>query len=148
MTSELKRSDSELKIPKIGVALLIKDKRGRILFMKRKGSYGEGTWALPGGHVEYAETLRQTAIREATEELGISIWEFSLINKGYREDIMSDRHYITFYFGVKDYNGEIKIMEPDKCEKIQFCFLDEIPSPIFDITENWLNGLKYADDIE
>ncbi len=42
-----------------------------ILLIKRKNPpYG---WALPGGFVEYGESLEQAAIREAKEETGLDI---------------------------------------------------------------------------
>jgi 8-oxo-dGTP diphosphatase len=46
---------------KIGCEVFIK-KQDTILLGKRRNCYGEGTWALPGGHLEYSETLIDAAI--------------------------------------------------------------------------------------
>ncbi|MBN1931330.1 MAG: NUDIX hydrolase [Desulfobacterales bacterium] len=57
--------------PTVGVAIiLIKD--GRLLLIRREGSYG-GMWCIPCGHVEWNEDIRLTARREFKEETGLDI---------------------------------------------------------------------------
>jgi 8-oxo-dGTP diphosphatase len=43
------------------------------LLIKRKNNPYKGFWALPGGFIEYGETVEHAAIREAREETGISV---------------------------------------------------------------------------
>lgn len=51
---------------------VVEDKSGRVLLVKRGGQPGLGLWALPGGHLDLHETLRQAAVRELVEETGVS----------------------------------------------------------------------------
>jgi 8-oxo-dGTP diphosphatase len=61
--------------PKVGVGVfIIKDKK--ILMGKRINSHGEGTWSLPGGHLEFFETFEDCAKREVMEETGLKISNF------------------------------------------------------------------------
>jgi 8-oxo-dGTP diphosphatase len=46
---------------------------GRVLLVERAKPPWQGAWSLPGGHVEWGETLRAAAIREVLEETGIEI---------------------------------------------------------------------------
>ena len=54
---------------KVGVGVFIV-RNGKVLLGKRKGSHGEGLWALPGGHVEEYEDYWETCAREVEEEVG------------------------------------------------------------------------------
>ena len=46
---------------------------GMILLVERAKPPWQGLWSLPGGHVEWGETLRAAAIREVLEETGIEV---------------------------------------------------------------------------
>jgi bis(5'-nucleosidyl)-tetraphosphatase len=62
-------------------AILFRDTRGRREYLLLKSRPGD--WEFPKGGVEGEEELQQTAIREVTEESGIS--DFRLIN-GFRRE--------------------------------------------------------------
>ncbi len=44
--------------------------QGLVLIERQKPPYG---WALPGGFVEYGESLEEAAVREAKEETGLDV---------------------------------------------------------------------------
>ena len=57
-----------LKRPVVGVSAVARTDDGRILLIRRGDT---GMWALPGGTVEWGETLRETLPRELLEEAGV-----------------------------------------------------------------------------
>jgi 8-oxo-dGTP diphosphatase len=50
-----------------------------VLLIKRGWPPYEGTWALPGGHVDADETFRHAAIRELREETGVVVQALSQV---------------------------------------------------------------------
>jgi ADP-ribose pyrophosphatase YjhB (NUDIX family) len=57
-----------MKSPKLTIDIII-NIEGKIVLIKRKNPpYG---WALPGGFVDYGETVENAAIREAKEETSL-----------------------------------------------------------------------------
>jgi len=116
--------------PKVGVGVII-IKNDKVLLGKRKNAHGEGTWCFPGGHLEFNEEIKDCAIREVKEETGI---EIKNIRMGiFTNDIFKkeEKHYVTL-FVISDYSfGEVKIMEPEKCEKWGWFEWDKLPQPLF-----------------
>ena len=65
-----------LRRPVVGLSVFARDPRGDILLIRRSDT---GTWALPGGTVEWGETLRETLVREMAEETGVDQVEFQRV---------------------------------------------------------------------
>jgi len=84
---------ADLKIPRIGVLVLLQQK-GKILLGRRKGTLAPGTWGPPGGHLEYGETVEACAQRELLEETGYTAqhWKRALFfyaSPGFLDETMA-----------------------------------------------------------
>lgn len=131
---------------KIGCEIFILQDNA-LLLGKRKNCYGEGTWALPGGHLEYGETIKSCARRELKEELGIEGLEFRLISVA---DIIDERgHYVHISFVLEKFLGEIHNMEPELCYEWKFFDVTNLPEEIFSphrpILKNYFENVLYLD---
>ncbi len=62
------------------VAPIIIDNEGRILLMKSP-KWGD-KYILPGGHIDYGETIAQAAVRETKEETGLGVEALYLVDVG------------------------------------------------------------------
>ena len=133
---------------RVGVGVFVhkrgEDGRTRFLLGKRKGSHGAGEWSLPGGHLEFNETLEACAIREVKEEVGIQVQRLyrldAITNDIFRKE---GKHYITIYMGCDYVSGEVKIMEPDKCTEWGWFTWDSLPKPLFTPIRNLKKHLGY-----
>ncbi len=61
-----------LRRPVVGLVAIARDPEGKVVLIRR-GDTGE--WCLPGGTLEWGETLRSTLPRELMEEAGVELLE-------------------------------------------------------------------------
>jgi len=103
----------------------------KLLLGKRKHVFGDGTWALPGGHLENKESMRAAGIRELDEETGMTATDLEFV--GLVNTPRGSRgHYLQVGFLAKDATGEPNLREPDRCYEWQWFELDKLPDEIFD----------------
>lgn len=103
---------------------------GKLLLGRRKSTYHDGEWGLPGGHLERGEQMLACAARELMEETGIAAAGFEFINAD--NDARHDgAHYVHFGFAAVDSEGEPRLCEPDHCYGWEWFQLGALPSPLF-----------------
>jgi ADP-ribose pyrophosphatase YjhB (NUDIX family) len=73
-TIQCPKCQTEIKVnknPLTAVDIIIEiDSRGIILIKRKNPPYG---WAIPGGFVEYGESLEEASVREAKEETNLEV---------------------------------------------------------------------------
>ena len=110
-----------------GVPVLL-EREGRLLLMRRAGTgFFDGLYSLPGGHVEPGESVRQTAVREMREEVGVEIAPDELACLGVVHRL-SDTNRIDFFLRAGRFSGEPRICEPDKCDALGWFERDRLPA--------------------
>jgi 8-oxo-dGTP diphosphatase len=119
----------EPSAPLVGVGVIVL--RGELaLFGKRAGSHGAGTWALPGGHLEFGESVEACAAREVREEAGLVVQ--GMAHGPYTNDLFASegKHYVTLFVTVLSLSGEPQLLEPNKCSVWQWFRWSELPKPL------------------
>lgn len=112
--------------------LLIKN--NKILLSRRKNTnFDDGKYALIAGHLDAGETLRETACREALEEVGIKIHPEDLIPLHILHKKDPIREYVVVFFSVKKWENEPKNMEPEKCYEINWFDTNNLPEDTSDL---------------
>jgi 8-oxo-dGTP diphosphatase len=66
-------SFEDIRTPKVVTDALILTEDGKIVLVKRKGEPFNGFYEIPGGFVEYGETVEAACVREAFEETGLKV---------------------------------------------------------------------------
>lgn len=125
----------------VGLGVMIFNAHGQILLGKRISSHGSDTWSVPGGHIEYGESLEQCAIREVREEAGITIDhpQFMAIGTDTFEDV--HKHYVSIF--MKAYvplDTMAEVCEPRKTCEWRWFDSNKLPSPLFSLFQNLLDG--------
>ncbi|KAL3458820.1 NUDIX hydrolase domain-like protein [Aspergillus heterothallicus] len=101
---------------RVGVAVFALNSKNEFVLGQRMGSHGAGTWALPGGHLEFNESFEECAIREVKEETGLDISDVQFLTA--TNDVMpaDGKHYVTVFVGARVKEGQDpEILEPNKC---------------------------------
>ncbi len=77
------------------VDIIIEVKGGIVLIERKNPPYG---WAIPGGFVDYGESVEDCAVREAREETGLNIRLKDLLYVYSRPDRDPRHHTLTTVF--------------------------------------------------
>ena len=89
----------------------------------------EGTWALPGGAIEYGETFEEAGAREVKEETGIDVNDLEVFCV--QTDKNEHAHFVSVGMIAHSYYGEPSVMEPDVIIEWKWFDKDKIPKRIF-----------------
>lgn len=127
------------------VDIVIFNGKGEVLLGKRLAKAGFGTWGFPGGHLRTNEKIEECAQREIHEELGdeanIEVGNEIL---AVRENLIDPHfiHHLTVIIKGHYVGGDIRVNEPDRCEKWSWFKLDELPSKLFSGVRETLMNYK------
>ncbi|MEM9737748.1 MAG: NUDIX domain-containing protein [Bacteroidota bacterium] len=101
-----------------------------LLGLRQNTSFGNGFYSIISGKVEEGEPVHHTAIREAKEEVGVIIQEDNLVFHMLLQTQEADGMHISPFFIVDRWEGDIINNEPDKCGRIAFFSLNNLPKNI------------------
>lgn len=94
--------------PKLVVGVLVKNKN-KYLLVKEKIEGGKFWWLIPGGKVEFGESLEDSAKREITEETGIKPKKIKYLC--FKEALFPQFNYHTVIFFFMAETNKVKLEE-------------------------------------
>lgn len=102
----------------------------RVLLLRRAGTgFFDGLYSLPGGHVEPGESVLQAACRELAEEVGLTVLAADLVWLGVVHRL-SDTNRIDFFVRALHWQGEPRLLEPEKCDHIDWFVRTGLPAEL------------------
>ena len=127
------------RTPAVGVGCLV-FRGGRLLLVRDRGGSQPGTWAPPGGHLEFGETPHSCAARETLEETGIRVdrIEFVGITNDYFEEI--GRHYITIWMRGEAGEGDAVVGDAEEILEVGWFERSQLPAPLLLSFSNLIGG--------
>ena len=115
---------NKYKTPSLTVDIFIYNNKKEFILIKRKNEPFKGQWALPGGFVDYGETVENAVIREMKEETSLDITIESLLGV-YSDPKRDERfHTVSVVYVCKAYGNPIA---QDDAKEVYVYNLDEIP---------------------
>src|SRR5512137_802241 len=110
--------------PKLTVDVII-EVGGKVVLIKRRNP--PPGWAIPGGFVDYGETLEQAVAREAKEETSLDLVDLKQFHT-YSEPRRDPRHHtVTLVFTAQ---GRGEPRAADDAQEIGLYTLDRLPEPL------------------
>ena len=121
----------------------------KILLLRRFNTgYEDGNYSVPAGHIDGNERAIQAMIREAMEETGIAIDEeqLQIVHVMHRK---STEERFDFFFEINQWQGEPEIIETNKCDKLEWFSVDDLPKNMVPYVragiENYKNNILFSE---
>jgi 8-oxo-dGTP diphosphatase len=99
------------RLPVLGVGAVIWNDKREVILIRRGKPPRENQWSIPGGHVEWGESVRDALLREVREETGLTVEIAGLIDV---VDLLTRhdggdvvRHYVLIDFAARLLGGEL-----------------------------------------
>ena len=128
--------------PRVRVAAIIR--HGATILLARHVKNGVSYWLLPGGGVEFGESLEEALIRELREEASVAIrvGALAFVNDTIAPD--GERHIVNLAFHAEITGGEVLVGPDDRLVEVRFVPIEEVNAmPLRpDIREELLRGLS------
>ncbi len=105
-------------------------KDGRIVLIKRRNDPFKGSYALPGGFVEYGERLEDCVVREVHEETGLRTQVVRLLGVYSAPGRDPRGHFVTAVYELRPGGGTLKA--GDDAGSAEWVPLDRVPEMAFD----------------
>ncbi len=116
---------------------------GKILLLRRYNTgYEDGNYSVVAGHIDGNESVIKAMQREASEEAGIKIKEedLEIVHVMHRKS--KDRESIDYFLTCKKYEGNVQIMEKDKCDELQFYDIERLPINVISYVRNGIEHYR------
>jgi 8-oxo-dGTP diphosphatase len=95
------------KGPHLTVDSWVRDRRGRLLLVRRGHPPFQGAWSLPGGFVEWNERTEDACARETEEETGLKVRVGELLG-AYSDPGRDPRgHNVTLLYAASPRSGRL-----------------------------------------
>ncbi|NUP46312.1 MAG: NUDIX hydrolase [Catenulispora sp.] len=124
----------------MGVYLILRDAAGRLLVGLRSDKVGVSPemWAVPCGAREFDESAHDALVREAYEELGITVKGLRHVATG---DVINSYGPTTaMYFTAESFDGQVENREPALCRGLAWVEPGApLPVPFVEHVETILN---------
>lgn len=142
---------SERRFRTYSAVFLLIQKDGKLLMQKRAGTgWRDGEYSPVVGHLDGGMTIAEEAVREAQEEVGLTIYpeDLRVVYIAHQKG-GNEREYINFYLRVEKWSGEPQNLEPEFCSELGWFPIDNLPKDtqpdVLFALDNYRKGLFFSE---
>jgi 8-oxo-dGTP diphosphatase len=129
---------------------LLLERHGWVLLARRHNTgYEDGNFSVPAGHLDGGEPVSAAMVREGREEIGILLRprDLRVVHVMHRQAAGGER--VDFFLAADRWDGEPRIMEPDKCDRLEWHPVDGLPANVVPYVRAALGhvrrGVRYSE---
>ncbi len=118
------KTEERMPNVRIRVAVIIR-KDNQVLLVEHQKD-GQKYWLLPGGGVEFGESLANCAVRELKEEtnLDIEVGSLAFVADSIAPD--DSRHVVHVVFYAKELGGQLQVGQEERLYTARYVDIDEL----------------------
>ena len=126
---------------RVTVHLILEHNNEFLLLRRYNTGYEDGNYSVIAGHLNGNETIKEAMIREDLEEANITIDDkhLKIVGVMHRKD---GDESIDYYLYNNKCSGNVRIIEPNKCDDLSFYKLDNLPDNIIPYIKTALYNYK------
>lgn len=126
----------------ISAAHLFLVREDQVLLLRRFNTgYEDGDFSVPAGHFDGGEQVIDAAVREAWEEVGVTILPDDLAVVGVMHRLSNDER-IDFFVTCTQWAGEPRNLEPEKCDELRWADLDYLPANVIPYVRRAIDNFR------
>lgn len=137
---------SDPQHPRLGCGAVVQRADGALLLVQRGREPEKGHWGLPGGKVDWMETVEHAVIREVEEETGLRVAVERLLCVVDHFEPALGQHWVApvYLVRMQDKTQVAAVKEPEALLALGWFTPDALPTPLTVSTLRALAHLSMA----
>ena len=129
---------------------IVLQKDSQVLLLQRKATgWMDGQYSVPAGTLDPDETIKDAAIREVLEEIGVIVHPQDISYAHTMHCKTGAAVWMGHFFTTTNWQNGPKVCEPDKHSEVLWCDLGELPDNVIPYVkqalENISLGVSYSE---